>query len=60
MNPKELINYAKLWGWTRDDLIKAASLLLIEATHDSQAVKNNCPICGGDKVIFGEPCGACN
>jgi len=59
MNPKQLVEYAKLWGWTRDDFILAASHLLNEATHDSQVVRNNCVICGGDKVIFGEPCGGC-
>jgi len=60
MTPKQLIQYAKLWGWSRDDFIKAATLLLTEATHDSEVVKSNCVICGGDKVIFGEPCGGCS
>jgi len=60
MNPKKLIEFAKLWGWTRDDLIVAACSLLKEATHDSEILKSTCVICGGDKVIFGEPCGACN
>lgn len=60
MIPKELVNFARLWGWTRDDLILAATYLLQEATHDSKLVRNNCVICGGDKVIFGEPCGGCS
>jgi hypothetical protein len=60
MNPKKLIEYAKLWGWNRDDLIVAACALLKEATSDNELVRNNCPICGGDKVIFGEQCGGCS
>ena len=59
MNPKELVTYVRTWGWTRDDLIVAATALLKEATHDTEMVRNNCAICGGDKKIFGKPCGAC-
>lgn len=60
MNPKELIKYVIIWGWTKDDLIVAAASLLNEATHDSVLVKSNCVICGGDKIIFGKECGGCS
>lgn len=60
MNPKELIEYARVWGWTRDDMIVAASLLLAEATPEHKLVRSNCAICGGDKVFNGKPCGNCN
>ena len=59
MNPKELVKYTRIWGWTRDDVIVAASYLLAEATPEHKLVRNNCVICGGDKVFNGKPCGNC-
>ncbi len=59
MNPRELIKYARVWGWTRDDIIVAAHTLLTEVAGDDQVLKSTCVICGGDRVLFGKPCTAC-
>jgi hypothetical protein len=60
MNPKELIDYVRAWGWSKDDLIEASCSLLKEATRDRGKLKESCCICAGDGVIFGEECKGCN
>ena len=60
MNPKELVEFARMWGWSKDDLIFAATALLKEATRDREMLKETCCICGGDGVYLGEPCTACS
>lgn len=60
MNPEELANFTRVWGWNKDDLILAAYSLLKEATKDKVMLKGACYICGGDGVYLGEPCTACN